>query len=84
MPAGVLAMPLRPEDFAGDTFLPAQVIDVRDGDVVRLDGRLWQVVHTLGFAFVGREIPTGKTRQFGFATSEGLEKRVGESLGVEW
>jgi hypothetical protein len=73
----------RPDDFSDDVFLPAQVIDVRDGDVVRLDGRLWQVERTLGFAFVAREIPTGQRRQFGFATTRGMEKRVGDPLPVE-
>ena len=51
---------VRPEDFAGDTFVPARLVDCRAGDIIRLSGCLWQVLHTLGYVLVARELSTGE------------------------
>jgi hypothetical protein len=77
-------MVISPDNFIYDTFQSARLIDCRDGDIIRIDSAMRQVLHTLGFVLVARDLATGEQRHFAVATSEGLEKRVGEPLEVDW
>jgi hypothetical protein len=76
-------MALCPDDFTEDAFRLSQVTRCRQGDVVRLDGELFQVLATVGFAMAAVSLSTGMRRSISLAVSGRLEKRVGWPLQVE-